>query len=156
MIKVSIGQDSHRFDFENKKKKLVLGGIPIEGTPLLGNSDADVVLHSLTNAISGITGVNILGEIADKMCLQDGITDSSIFLLEALKHLNGTISHVSLSLECSVPKLSPFIPQMKKRIAQLLGIHETSVGITATTCEGLTDFGLGQGIQCFCVLTVSF
>ncbi|NLN66108.1 MAG: 2-C-methyl-D-erythritol 2,4-cyclodiphosphate synthase [Clostridiaceae bacterium] len=156
MIKVSIGQDSHRFDFENKKKKLVLGGIPIEGTPLLGNSDADVVLHSLTNAISGITGVNILGEIADKMCLQDGITDSSIFLLEALKYLNGTISHVSFSLECSVPKLSPFIPQMKKRIAQLLGIHETSVGITATTGEGLTDFGLGQGIQCFCVLTVSF
>lgn len=154
MIKVSIGQDSHRFDFDNKDKKLVLGGLVMEGTPLSGNSDADVVLHALTNAVSGITGVNILGATADKMCLEEGITDSSEYLREALKHLKGTISHVSFSLECSMPKLSPVIPDMKKRIAGLLNISEADVGITATTGEGLTDFGRGLGIQCFCILTV--
>ena len=63
-MKVGIGQDSHRFDFENKNKKLVLGGVIFENeTPLLGNSDADVVLHSITNAVSGITCKNILGKI---------------------------------------------------------------------------------------------
>ena len=61
-MKVAIGQDSHRFDFESKNKNLVLGGIVFENaTPTLGNSDADVVLHSITNAISGITCKNVLG-----------------------------------------------------------------------------------------------
>lgn len=155
MIRVSIGQDSHRFDFENSEKKLVLGGIFLEGTPLKGNSDADVVLHALTNAVSGITGVNILGNAADKMCFEEGITDSSAYLAEALKYLNGSICHVSFSIECSVPKLSPHIPRMKKQIAGLLGINEANIGMTATTGEGLTDFGLGLGIQCICILTVS-
>ncbi len=155
MFRVSIGQDSHRFDFENREKRLILGGVILEGTPLMGNSDADVVLHALTNAVSGITGVNILGAIADKMCLDEGITDSCAYLAEAMKYLKGIICHVSFSLECSVPKLSPHIPAIKKRIAQLLGISEENVGMTATTGEGLTDFGLGLGIQCFCILTVS-
>jgi len=155
MVRVSIGQDSHRFDFDNSEKKLILGGIVLEGTPLMGNSDADVVLHALTNAVSGVTGVNILGAIADKMCLEDGVTDSSAYLVEAMKHLKGSINHVSFSIECLVPKLSAHIPRMKAQIAQLLSIDTSSIGITATTGEGLTDFGLGLGIQCFCVLTVS-
>lgn len=155
MIRVSIGQDSHRFDFEDHEKKLKLGGIFLEGAPLKGNSDADVVLHALTNAISGITGVNILGAAADKMCLEEGITDSSAYLAEAMKAFKGSICHVSFSIECSVPKLSPHIPRMKQQIAGLLGINEANIGMTATTGEGLTDFGKGLGIQCFCILTVS-
>ncbi|NLY19129.1 MAG: 2-C-methyl-D-erythritol 2,4-cyclodiphosphate synthase [Clostridiaceae bacterium] len=153
MVKVSIGQDSHRFDFENTEKKLVLGGVKFDGTPLLGNSDADVVLHAITNAVSSITGVNILGAVADKICLEDGITDSRVYLLEALKHFKGSISHVSLSIECSAPKISPKIPLMKKSIAGLLNIRESAIGITATSGEGLTDFGKGLGIQCICILT---
>lgn len=155
LIKVAIGQDSHRFDFDDSNRKLVLGGVIFEGPALSGNSDADVVLHALTNAISGITGVNILGEIADKLCLKDGITDSSVYVKEALKYLNGSISHVSFSIECLKPKITPKIPDMKKNIANLLNISERDVGITATTGEGLTDFGKGLGIQCFCVITVS-
>jgi len=80
-MKVGIGQDSHRFDFDNKDKKLVLGGVVLEGyPPLKGNSDADVILHSLTNAISGVTCVNILGKISDELCLEKGITDSKVYL----------------------------------------------------------------------------
>ena len=68
-MKVAIGQDSHRFDFENEEKKLILGGIVFDGhVPLEGNSDADVILHSITNAISGITCKNIIGALSDNLC----------------------------------------------------------------------------------------
>ena len=155
MIKVAIGQDSHRFDFEDKNKKLVLGGVFFENEPpLSGNSDADVILHALTNAISGITCVNVLGAISDDLCLVKGIKDSSVYLHEALRYLeNGKIVHVSISLECKIPKISPMIPSIRTNLLGLLGIPENSIGITATTGEGLTAFGQGLGIMCTCIIT---
>lgn len=153
-MKVAIGQDSHRFDFDDKDKKLILGGVIFGGaTPLSGNSDADVVLHSITNAVSGITCKNILGKIADDMC-NSGITDSEEYLKEALKYLNEKIVHLSISIECKTPKISPKIEDMRKNIARILNISENSVGITATTGEGLTEFGKGNGISVFSVITV--
>lgn len=153
-MKVAIGQDSHRFDIDNKEKKLVLGGIVFEGTPaLLGNSDADVVLHAITNAVSGITCKNILGKISDDMC-QSGITDSEEYLKEALKYLENEIVHVSVSIECQIPKISPKVEEMRKNIARILGIEENCVGITATTGEELTEFGKGNGISVFSCITV--
>ena len=123
-MKVAIGQDSHRFDFENKNKELKLGGIVFENaTPLLGNSDADVVLHSITNAISGITCKNILGKVADDMC-KSGITDSEEYLKEALKYLNEKIIHLSISIECKTPKISPKIEEMRKNISRILSIQK--------------------------------
>ena len=141
-MKVGIGQDSHRFDFEDKEKKLVLGGVVFENEPaLLGNSDADVILHALTNAISGITCVNILGKISDKMCLEDGITDSKEYLYKSLEYLNDLkISNVSISVEGLIPKMSPKIPKIRESIANLLNIPPNCVGITATTGEGLADW----------------
>lgn len=153
-MKVAIGQDSHRFDFENKEKKCILGGILFEETPgLLGNSDADVVLHSLTNAVSGITCKNILGKISDDMCLS-GIKNSEEYLKEALKYLENKIVHVSISIECKVPKITPKIEEMRKNIARILNIEENSVGITATTGEELTEFGKGNGVSVFSCITV--
>jgi 2-C-methyl-D-erythritol 2,4-cyclodiphosphate synthase len=156
-MKVGIGQDSHRFDFKDKKKKLVLAGVVFDGhAPLLGNSDADVVLHSITNAISGVTCVNILGPVSDKMCLVDGITDSRAYLAEALKHLgpDSRIVHLSISVECQTPKITPRIPDMRSSLSKLLNIPENCIGITATTGEGLTQFGQGLGIQVFSCVTV--
>jgi 2-C-methyl-D-erythritol 2,4-cyclodiphosphate synthase len=155
-MKVGIGQDSHRFDFNNSQKKLVLGGVVFEGhCPLMGNSDADVVLHSITNAISGVTCVNILGKISDEMCLSKGITDSREYVKEALKHLGSSrIVHVSVSIECSTPKITPRITEMRESIAKILGIDAGCVGITATSGEGLTPFGRGEGIQAFSCVTV--
>ncbi len=154
-MKVGIGQDSHKFDFDDKQKKLVLGGVLFTNhAPLLGNSDADVVLHALTNAISGVTCVNILGAVCDEMCLKKNIKDSKEYVKEALKHIgNGKVEHVSFSIECLTPKISPKIPEMRKIISGLLKIPEDCVGITATTGEGLTQFGEGKGIQVFCTLT---
>lgn len=156
-MKTGLGQDSHRFETENQDGKvLILGGIEFPGEPALsGNSDADVVLHAITNAISSITGINILGEIADKMCKEQGIKDSSLYLREALKYLRSwEITHVAISLECKRPKITPKIPEMRQKIAQLLGIMPGDVGITATTGEGLTDFGRGLGIQALVILSV--
>ncbi|MBO5397619.1 MAG: 2-C-methyl-D-erythritol 2,4-cyclodiphosphate synthase [Clostridia bacterium] len=154
-MKVGIGQDSHRFDLENKEKKLMLGGVVFENYPaLLGNSDADVVLHAITNAISGVTCKNILGSVTDKMC-QAGITDSEAYVKEALKYLEYKIEHLSISIECKTPKITPKIEEMRKNIARILEVKENQVGITATTGEGLTDFGRGEGISVFCILTVN-
>jgi 2-C-methyl-D-erythritol 2,4-cyclodiphosphate synthase len=157
-LKVGIGQDSHRFDFSSgKDKKLILGGIIFYGYfPLEGNSDSDVVLHSLVNAVSGITCVNILGEISDKLCFEKGITDSSVYLKEALKYLgDNKIVHVSISIECQIPKISSKIPEMRNNISKLMGIPENCIGITATTGEGLTEFGRGKGIQVFSCITAT-
>ncbi len=156
-MRVGIGQDSHRFDSEDKLKKLVLGGVIIENhLPLAGNSDADVVLHAITNAVSGVTCVNILGKISDEICLGQGIKKSSVYLKEALKYLDDLkIVHVSISIECETPKIAPYILLMRQSISELLKITEKDVGITATTGEGLTEFGKGKGIQVFACITVS-
>ena len=155
MIKTAIGQDSHRFEFENKHKKLILGGVVFENEPPLnGNSDADVVLHSVTNAVSGITGVNIIGEVADKMCAA-GEPDSRVYLKKALEYLKGyKINHVSVSIECKRPKITPKIEEMRESIAGILGIEKGDVGVTATSGEGLTEFGKGNGVQVLSIVTV--
>lgn len=156
-MKVGIGQDSHAFDFENKTKKLILAGVEFsDDPPLSGNSDADVILHALTNAISGVTGVNILGSISDDMCFNQSINDSREYVKEAMKYLKSEeiIAHISFSIECLTPKISPMIPQMKVAISELTGVSADSIGITATTGEGLTAFGKGLGIQTFCIVTV--
>jgi 2-C-methyl-D-erythritol 2,4-cyclodiphosphate synthase len=156
MIKIGIGQDSHRFDFTNKSKKtLILGGILFYNEPpLSANSDGDVILHSITNAISGVTGVNILGPVSDKMCLEDGITDSKEYLYEALKHLGDMkICHLSISIECLRPKIMPRLDELKESVAEILRINKKDVGITATSGEGLTGFGKGEGVQVISVVT---
>lgn len=153
-MKVAIGQDSHRIDYSNKEKKLKLGGIEFDELfSILGNSDADVVLHAITNAVSGITCKNILGKISDDMC-KSGIKDSEEYLKEALKYLENKIIHLSITIECLKPKISPKISAMRNNIARILDIDEKSVGITATTGEGLTEFGKGNGISVFACLTV--
>jgi 2-C-methyl-D-erythritol 2,4-cyclodiphosphate synthase len=154
-IKTGLGQDSHRFDFETKTKRLMLGGVTFDGEPpLQGNSDADVVLHALCNGISGITGVNILGTVSDALCLQQGIMDSRFYVYEALNYLKEwRICHVSFSIECKTPKITPKIPEMKTTLSEILGLETSDIGITATTGEGLTAFGRGEGIQVLCIVT---
>jgi len=154
-VKIGLGQDSHKFDFGNKKKQLVLAGVIFEDeVPLKGNSDADVVLHAITNSISSITGRNIIGKISDNMCKKEGITDSREYLKEALKYFNNyKTSHVSISIECKRPKISPKIDEMKNSISALLNIDAIDVGITATTGEELTAFGKGEGIQVLSIVT---
>ena len=151
----TIGQDSHRFGEPCGETVIKLGGIDIPfDKPVEANSDGDVVYHAITNAVSGYTGVNILGGEADRICLEKGIKDSAVYLRKALEYLtDGKIIHCSITIECLRPKLMLHIPGMKESIGNILGIPASSVGITATTGEGLTGFGRGEGIQVFCILT---
>jgi len=153
--RTGLGQDSHRFEPEGSDKALILGGHIIEGARgLAGNSDADVILHALTNAVSGITGVNILGAVSDELCLNQGITNSTVYLEKALLHLNGwRITHVSMSVEAKTPRLAAHIDAIKASVARLLSLSPDAVGLTATTGEGLTGFGRGEGMQVFAVMT---
>ncbi len=157
MIKVSIGQDSHRFDFDDTDKGLFLGGVRfLSDYSFVANSDGDVILHAITNAVSGVTGRNILGKVADKMC-RLGITDSKEYLrvaLEDLDSLGGEIVHLSVSIEAQRPKLEGRVLEIKESLAKILGVERQKIGLTATTGEGLTSFGKGAGMQVFCVLTV--
>jgi 2-C-methyl-D-erythritol 2,4-cyclodiphosphate synthase len=154
-IKTGLGEDSHRFDLEDKTKKLILGGVIFEDElPLLGNSDADVVYHALCNAISGVTSDNVLGEISDILCFKQGISDSSAYVREALAYLEDwEICHASFSIECLRPRITPKIPDMRKSISRLLRLNPRDIGITATTGEGLTAFGRGEGIHVSCIVT---
>ncbi len=158
--RTGLGQDSHRFVDEANPKPLVLGGLVIPESPgLLANSDGDVLLHALCNAISSVTTVPILGAKADDMC-RAGVTDSSAYLKEALKLLEASqnpsghrleLISLAFSIEGKRPKLLKHIPAMRESIADLCGLAACRVGITATTGEGLTDFGRGLGLQAFCV-----
>jgi len=159
--KNAIGQDSHRFltkdEWEQEKESvLILAGCPFPGElPFSANSDGDVFLHALTNAISGITGRNILGGIADVLCLEQGIKDSKVYLQEALLDLKEwEITHISFTAEAKKPKLFSHIPSMRESVASILQIPASAVGITATSGEGLSDFGRGLGMMVFCSITV--
>ena len=156
----TIGQDSHAYDldYEGKETEIMIGGTAIPNDkPVLANSDGDVVLHAITNAISGYTMRNILGGVADELCLKQGIRDSRVYLEEGLKDLRdkgAKICHLSISIECKRPKLLPYIDDMRKSLGEILNISPSHVGITATTGEGLTAFGKAQGIQAFVILSL--
>lgn len=87
-------------------------------------------------------------------CAKIGITDSKEYLKKAMEYLKEKIVHVSISIECKVPKISPKINELRKSVSDVLKINENQVGITATTGEGLTEFGKGNGISVFVILTV--
>ncbi len=150
-----IGQDSHRFLTPDSSKPCVVGGIIFEGVPGLdADSDGDVVYHALCNAITSLSGVSILGGIAKDLCHKDGITDSQVYLEKALKTLHPQkIVHIAITIEGKRPHFEKQIHAMRKNIANVLGIRINQIGITATSGDGLTDFGCGDGLQCFCIIT---
>lgn len=154
-IRTGIGQDSHRFLPPESTKPCIIAGTIFEHTPgFNANSDGDVVFHAICNAITSVTGILILGAIADDLCLKDGITDSEIYLKEAMKTLgNQVISHVAITLEGKKPKFKDRLMDMRANIARVMDLDITQVGITATSGEGLTDFGCGDGVQCFAIVT---
>ena len=155
IVRTGIGQDSHRFLPTELTKPCIMAGLIFEDVPgFNANSDGDVIFHAICNAISSLTGVLILGAIADDLCLKDGITDSEVYLMEALKTLGKQkISHVAITIEAKRPKLKMRISEMRQNIARVMSLTVSQVGITATSGEGLTDFGCGDGVQVFVIVT---
>jgi 2-C-methyl-D-erythritol 2,4-cyclodiphosphate synthase len=153
-VATGLGQDSHRFESAPSGKPLRIGGVLFDGAPALeGNSDADVLLHAVVNALSGVHGVVVLGPVTDALC-RAGVTDSAEYVKEALKHLApARLSHVSCSLECSRPKIGPRIEELRKSLAELLGLAERHVAVTAHSGEGLSACGRGEGILATVIVT---
>jgi 2-C-methyl-D-erythritol 2,4-cyclodiphosphate synthase len=88
------------------------------------------------------------------MCQAGSIRDSREYVKAALETLGAShLVHLSFSIECKRPKITPFIGLMRKNIAEATCLSEDSIGITATSGEGLTDFGRGLGIQVLCIAT---
>ncbi len=153
--RTGIGQDSHRFLPPESSKPCVIAGIIFDGTPgFNANSDGDIALHAICNAITSLTGVLILGGVADELCLKDGITDSEIYLIEAIKTLGKQqVTHVAISIEGKRPHFKKHLLKMRANIARIMKLDISQIGITATSGEGLTDFGCGDGVQCFAIVT---
>ena len=154
IVRTGIGQDSHRFLSEEVAKPCILGGVVFDGVPgFKANSDGDVVLHAICNAITSLTHILILGGIADELCINQGITDSSVYLKKSLETLgNQKITHVAITIEAKRPHFKEKLLLLRQSIATLMGLSVDQVGVTATSGEGLTDFGLGLGVQAFVVL----
>ena len=156
-VRVGFGQDSHRFS-ANKSKKLVLGGyiVPNE-IGLEANSDGDVVLHALFNAISSAIGERSISFYADNM-YKKGITDSKEYLkviLNKLNEKNYQISNVSISIEASKPKLEKYTKKIQDSLSKILKLEKENIGITYTSGDGLTSFGRGEGMQGFAVVSLN-
>lgn len=155
IIRTGIGQDSHRFLPPGSAKPCIIAGIIFDDVPgFSANSDGDIVFHAICNAISSLTHVLILGAIADDLCLRDGITDSEVYLVEGMKTLGKQqVTHVAVTIEGLKPKFKKRLQEMRENIARVMMLDRSQVGITATTGEGLTDFGCGDGVQCFAIVT---
>ena len=156
MDRVGIGQDSHRF---TTNKPLILGGVQVaKAGGLAGDSDGDVILHSLCNALSSAMGGDSLSTWSDNMC-QKGIKDSKKYvetIFAKVKVQQYKVQNVSISMEAKKPFIELEVAgKMKKTIAGLLEIDNGQVGITFTSGEGLTPFGKGLGVQAICIVLLS-
>jgi len=153
--KTGLGQKVHRFMSQESTKPCVIAGVIFDGVPgFQSHSDGDVVFHAICNAITSITGIEILGSIALNLWSKDGITDSEVYVHEAVKTLNGQkITHVAISLEAKRPYFQDQISLMRQKVAKALSIQFDQVGITAISGAGLTDCGCGDGVSCTCLIT---
>ena len=154
-FRVGFGQDSHKFSA--KEKPLVLAGYTVPNeTGLEANSDGDVILHALFNAISSAIGETSIGNYADKMC-KIGVTDSKEYLKVVMDKLNQKglkVSNISISVEAGKPKLEAHTGRIKSSLSRIVGLEQSRIGITYTSGENLTQFGKGLGMQCFAVVSL--
>ncbi len=149
------GFDVHRF---GPGDHVVLGGIQIPHTHALeGHSDADVVLHALTDAVLGALGEGDIGQHFPPSDPKWKDAASHIFLKYAVKRVTdrgGRITNADVTVLCEAPKIGPHRDAMKASIAQIMGLDPARVGVKATTSEGLGFTGRREGIAGMASVTV--
>lgn len=157
LYRTGIGQSSHRFLPSDASKPCVIAGLIFDEVPgFNANSDGDVVYHALCNAITSLTGVIILGKIADELRLKEGFTDSETYLKKAIESLKRQkVIHIALSLEAMKPRFLEHNQTMRQNIAKLFNLDITQIGLTATSGENLTDVGCGDGVACIAIITTA-
>lgn len=157
--RTGFGYDVHAFD-PSPASVTRLGGVDIPHSQrLLGHSDADVMLHALTDALLGTIGEGDIGQLFPPSDMRWKDADSEIFVREAVKRVRaagGRIVNADLTLIAEAPKIGPHRPAMQSRIAMMLGIDPSRVGIKATTSEGLGFTGRSEGIVAHAVASIAF
>ena len=155
MIRVGLGYDVHKLV---EGRKLILGGVDIPYEKgLLGHSDADVLLHAITDALFGAAALGDIGShFPDTDPRYKG--DDSLKLLEAcgteLREYGWKIGNIDAVIVAQRPKLLPYVPQMRENIARVLGIDISQVSVKGKTEEGLGFTGSGEGmaVHAVCLL----
>ena len=146
------GFDIHRFDLkkDNIKNFVTLGGINIPNTnSLIGHSDADVLLHAITDSILGVVNEGDIGKLFPPSDLKWKNSDSSTFLIHASKLLNkknGKINNIDAVIVCEKPKISDYSDLMQKNIARILNINPKRISIKGKTSESIGFIGRQEGI----------
>jgi len=155
-MRIGHGFDVHRLVPD---RKLVLGGVTVPyELGLLGHSDADVLLHAVTDAILGAAALGDIGRhFPDSDPAYSGI-DSRILLRHAaalVREKGYAVGNVDATVIAQRPKLAPYIDEMRANIAADLGVSEADVNVKATTEEKLGFTGRGEGISAHavCILT---
>lgn len=151
MIKVGNSLDIHKF---GKDRKLILGGVEIDyELGLVGHSDADVVIHSVCEAIIGALGLGDIGaHFPDNDPKYKGV-DSMLLLkevVELMSSLDYEIGNIDVTILCEKPHLSKYKQLMKDNICNV--VNSTNVNIKATRGEGLGFIGRAEGIASMCTL----
>lgn len=153
--RVGMGFDVHAFA---SGEELWLGGIRVpHERGLKGHSDADVLLHALTDALLGAIGAGDIGDHFPPADPQWRGASSSLFVEHAralIEARGGRIDHVDVTLVCEAPRLAPHREAMRASVAGLLRLAPTRVSIKATTTERLGFTGRGEGIAAQAVATV--
>jgi 2-C-methyl-D-erythritol 4-phosphate cytidylyltransferase/2-C-methyl-D-erythritol 2,4-cyclodiphosphate synthase len=153
--RTGLGFDVHAFAGEGP---IMMGGIAVPNDRgLAGHSDADVVLHSITDALLGAAGQGDIGQHFPPGDPQWQGADSSIFLAHAaelVRRAGGTIDFVDCTIICEAPKVGPHRDAMRSRVAAILALPISSVSIKATTTERLGFAGRREGIAAQAVVNV--
>lgn len=158
-MRIGMGYDVHRLV---EGRDLIMGGVKIPYEKgLLGHSDADVLLHAISDALLGAAALGDIGKhFPDTDPAYKGI--SSLLLLQKvgalLEEKGYLIENIDATIIAQAPKMRPHIDTMRENIAGALGISTEQVNVKATTEEGLGFTGNGEGIssQAICLLTSPF
>ena len=156
MHRIGFGYDSHRLV---AGRQLVLGGVAVDcDRGLAGHSDADVVLHAITDAILGAAGADDIGQLFPDSDPQWSGADSSVFVAHALalagkSHLG--VCNCDVTIVAEQPKLGAAKARMRRGIAELLGVDETAVAVKAKTNEGMGAVGRGEGVVAMATVLMS-
>jgi len=154
-VRVGIGYDIHSL---GPGHEVNLGGVAIPfSRGLVGHSDADVVLHALTDAILGAIAEGDIGVHFPPTDDQWHGTSSAHFLADAVKRVaarGGAIAHLDVTLVAQGPRLAPHRDTIRASIAAICGITVDRVGVKATTNEGLGFIGRGEGMAAYATATV--
>ncbi len=147
-LRIGEGWDTHALV---AGRPLILGGVRIEHSHgLLGHSDADALLHAITDALLGAAGLGDIGRHFPDTDPAFKGADSSALLAEAARRVRGAgwgIVNVDSTIVAQAPKLSPHIPAMCAGIAATLGLATGSVNVKAKTAEKMGPVGEGRAIE---------